>query len=381
MKREDAPSLDLATVAAHGVRAAAPEALPEGERAVPSAEPLYLSSVFDFPTIAASERPLAGEGGYVYARYGLPNPRSLELTVAALEGAEDALATSSGMAAVACGLLALVRAGDRVLVQRDAYGGTVALLATDFARLGIATELVDAYDPAAVAGALEQPARALLVETISNPLAREVDVAALAAVCRSRAATLIVDNTFATPIVARPLADGADVVLHSATKFLGGHHDLCAGVLCGAAPFIRDARGVARRFGMTAAPMDAWLACRGLRTLDVRLTRAQATARELAARLRADPRVPAVHYPGRGAILAFEVPDAPRAVAALRLITLTPSLGGTTTTVSHPASSSHRNLTPTARAALGIPDGLLRLSVGLEAVDDLWTDLGTVLAS
>jgi cystathionine beta-lyase/cystathionine gamma-synthase len=365
----------LDTVCAHGVRADAPAEHP-------SAEPLYQTSVFDFPSIEATDAPLDGRGGYVYARHGLPNARSLELTIAALEGAEDALATSAGMSAIACAALAVARAGDRLLVQRDAYGGSIALFKTDLARLGIAVDAVDAYDPDAVARALERPAAALLVESIANPLAREVDVPALAARCRGKT-VLIVDNTFATPIFQRPLAEGAGVVMHSVTKFLGGHHDLAAGVLAGPAAFIKDARGVARRFGMTAAPFDAWLASRGIRTLAVRMERAQATARDLAARLRSHPDVRAVHYPGRSAILAFELADGPaaaRAIERMKLITLTPSLGGTTTTASHSASSSHRLHSPEERRALGISDGLLRLSIGLEAPDDIWADLTGAVA-
>jgi cystathionine beta-lyase/cystathionine gamma-synthase len=373
-----------ATIAAHTVRAPSPESLPDGERATPSAEPLYQTSVFDFDSIEESDAPLGGRGGYVYARYGLPNARSLELTLAALEGAADALATSSGMSAVACCVLAAARTGERVLVQRDAYGGTLALLARDFARLDVTIESVDAYDADAVRRALERPAKLAIVETLSNPLVREVDVAKLADVCRGRGTLLAVDNTFATPALRRPVESGADVVLHSATKFLGGHHDLCAGVLAGAAAFVAEARGVAKRFGMTAAPLDAWLACRGVRTLDVRMERAQATAMTLAAWLHADRRVRALHHPGWGAMLSFDVGGqeaASRAVRALSLVTLTPSLGGTTTTVSHPATSSHRAMSADERRALGIGDGLLRLSVGLEAVEDLKRDLEAALAA
>jgi cystathionine beta-lyase/cystathionine gamma-synthase len=376
--------LDLSTIAAHGVRAPSPEALPEGERGVPATEPLYLTSVIDFDSIEASMRPLAGEGGYVYARHGMPNGRSLELTMAALEGGEDALATSSGMAAIGCAVLTLAGAGERVLLQRDAYGGTGALIVTDFARLGITVELVDAYDPIAVARALETPAKLVLVESISNPLVRETDVRALAGVCRARGVTLIVDATFATPVVTRPLGEGADVVMHSATKYLGGHHDLCAGVLVGTKDFVARARGVARRFGSVVSPMDAWLAARGLKTLAVRVERAQETAGRLATRLRAHAKVARVHYPGRGALFSFEVADgaaASRVVAALQLMTLTPSLGGTSTGVSHSATSSHRGLSAEARAAIGVSDGLLRVSVGLEAESDLWADLERALAS
>jgi cystathionine beta-lyase/cystathionine gamma-synthase len=303
--------------------------------------------------------------------------------MAALEGGEEALATASGMAAIGCAILSVAGAGDRVLLQRDAYGGTGALVATDFARLGISVEMVDAYEPAAVSRALAAaPAKLVLVESISNPLVRETDVPALAVVCRTRGVTLVVDATFATPVVTRPLAEGADVVMHSATKYLGGHHDLCAGVLVGKADFIERARGVARRFGSVISPMDAWLASRGLKTLVVRVERAQANARAMAERLRAHPKVTAVNYPGRGALLSFDVGSAQaasRLVAGLELVALAPSLGGTATSLSHSATSSHRALTPEARKAIGVTDGLLRVSLGLEAEADLWNDFERAL--
>jgi cystathionine beta-lyase/cystathionine gamma-synthase len=366
------------TIAAHGVRAPAPESLPEGQRSVPTAEPIYPSSVFDFPSIDASLAPLALEGGYAYARFGSPNPRSLELTVAALEGGEDAVATASGMAAIAATVLARAQSGDRVLLQRDAYGGTSALFAQDFARLGLRVEAIDAYDVDAVRRALAAPAAVVLVETYSNPLVRAVDIPALAALCADRRTLFVVDNTFATPIACRPLEHGAQAVVHSATKFLGGHHDLTAGVLVGDARLCHDARAVVRRLGMTAAPFDAWLCCRGLRTLGVRIERAAQSAAALAARLEKHRRVRAVRYPGQGAILSFDLDGgeaAARAVRAFQLIALAPSLGGVTTSVSHAATSSHRGFSPETRRALGIGDGLLRLSVGVEAVDDLWADL------
>jgi cystathionine beta-lyase/cystathionine gamma-synthase len=369
----------LATIAAHGVRAPSPESLPEGLRSVPAAEPIYQTAVFDFPSIEASLRPLAVEGGYVYARYGLPNARTLESTVAALEGAEDGLATSSGTAAILCAVLAVAGAGDRVLVQRDAYGGTITLLGKDLARLGLTVETVDAYDLAAVERAL-RGAKLLVAETISNPLARAADLAGLAKLCRAAGTLLVVDNTFATPVVARPLEAGAHAVVHSATKFLGGHHDLCAGVLVGEAAYIDAARGIARRFGMQASPFDSWLASRGIQTLVVRMERAQENAFELARRLRESGRV--VHHPAMGAILSFDVGSSAKAeavVRGLKLITLTPSLGGTGTTLSHAATSSHRGMTPEERRGLGIGDGLLRVSVGIEAVEDLWRDLSSVL--
>jgi cystathionine gamma-synthase len=337
--------------------------------------------VFEFSSIEASE-PAFDEGGYVYVRNGLPNARSLEASVAALEGAEAALATSSGMAAVLCAVLAATNQGDRVLCQSDAYGGTRAMFAADLARMGLRVDYVDAYDPAKVADGLGNGVALLLVETLSNPLIREVDVGALAWHCRANGTILCVDNTFATPVFRRPLSQGADLVLHSVTKFLGGHHDLCAGVLAGTRELVERARGCAQRMGTLAAPFDAWLAQRGIRSLDVRMQRHQDNARVLAERLHSHARVRAVHYPGFGPMLSFDVgsrAEASRVVQSCHDIRLMPSLGGTETSFSHSASSSHRTLSVEERARLGIGDGLLRLSVGLEDPDDVWDELEKAL--
>ncbi len=340
------------------------------------------TSVFEFGSMEAAEPALAGGDGYVYARYGMPNARTLESTVAALEGAEAALATSSGMAALTCAILACTKPGDRVLCQADAYGGTRALLDRDLTRSGLQIAYVDAYDPAKVGDALAQGASLLIVETLSNPLVREVDVGAISWHCRTYKARLLVDNTFATPVFRRPLTRGADLVLHSVTKFLGGHHDLCAGIVAGDPALIAEARGIALRMGCVASPFDAWLASRGIKTLDVRMLRSQQNARSLAEQLAQHARVTKVHYPGWGAMLSFDVGSRTAAESVVRRasgIPLMPSLGGTETSFSHSASSSHRGLTPEQRAQLGIGEGLLRLSVGIEDPDDLWHELRQAL--
>lgn len=375
---------DVATIAAHGVRAPSPESLPDGLRGVPAAEPLHAAAVFEFDSIEDSDAPLAGRGGYVYARYGTPNLRSLELSVAALERAEDAVATSSGMSAVLGALLAVVGGGDTVAIQADAYGGSLALLDQDLARLGVRNVRVDASDVRACDAALADGARALLVETLGNPLLAEAPLARLAARCRARGAAFLVDNTFATPILRRPVESGADLVIHSATKFLGGHHDLCAGIVAGRADLVAAARGVAKRMGFTAAPFDAWLCCRGLKTLAVRIERAQENAARVADFLRRRRGVVRVLHPGWGALVSFDLGSleaASRFVRALTWMTLTPSLGGVTSALSHAATSSHRGFDPAVRRALGISDGLLRLSVGIEAADDIERDLATGLAA
>jgi len=368
-----------ATLTARGERAPAPGT----DVGRPSAEPLYQTAVFDFPSIAASEPAFEGNG-YVYTRNGRPNAASLEQSIAKLEGAEAALATASGMTAVLCALWAATKPGERVLCQRDVYGGTRALLDADAPRLGLTVEYIDAYEPAKVADGLARGARFLLVETLSNPLLREVDIGALAWHTRAASAVLCVDNTMATPVFRRPLEQGADLVLHSVTKFLGGHHDLCAGALAGRRTLIDAARAASVRMGLSAAPLDAWLAQRGLRTLSVRMQRAQATARTLAPRLNEHAAVRQVHYPGWGALLSLDLGDraaAERLVTRCTQIRLTPSLGGTETALSHSASSSHRALSAEERARLGIGEGLLRMSVGLEEASDLWDELAQALSS
>jgi cystathionine beta-lyase/cystathionine gamma-synthase len=346
----------------------------------PHVAPLVQTSVWDFATIEDSLPAMTGEG-YVYRRNGLPNADELGAAVAALEGAEDGIATASGMGAIAAAVLSLCGAGDKVILQADAYGGSTALLAVDGGRLGLEIVSADVYDQDAF-DRVAAGARVALVETVSNPLLRCVDVAALAARCRRHGVTLIVDNTFSTPLRDRPLADGADLVMHSVTKFLSGHHDISAGALVGSRALIDKARGLSVRMGLGAAPLDSWLAVRGLRTLHLRMERAWATSAELARRLGGHPAVRRVHAAERCAMLSIDLGSraaASRLVAALRLITLSPSLGGVTTTASHSATSSHRALTPAQREAAGIGEGLLRLSIGVEHVDDVWRDLAAGL--
>lgn len=370
--------LDPRTVCAHSVRAPAPESLPPGAASVPSAEPIYQTTAFDFHSLGQSQT-VDEQGGYVYSRFGLPNGRTLERTMAALEGGDEALATCSGMAALGCALMSMAKPGKKVLFQQDGYGGTVSLLREDFQRLGTQVEAVDVYDLDVVAKILAQGPGALIVETISNPLCLLPKLEALASLCKNAGVRLIVDNTFATPWLARPLSLGADLVLHSASKFLGGHHDLTAGVLVGSSELIAAARGVAKRFGAVVSPLDAWLTTRGLRTLPLRMERASENARALCARLKAHASVEQIHDPGLGAMFSFVVPDAARVVEQLQLIPIVPSLGGTITSISHPATSSHTMVPPEIRAELGISEGLLRISTGIEDVGDLWQDLDQAL--
>ena len=393
------PGWGLSTLSVHG---AGPGA--EAERSSPSAptvQPIYQTSVYTFPDLGSLDAVQDGtQPGYMYGRYGLPNHATLERAVAVLEGGGAALACASGMGATAAALLAALSGGGKVAAARDVYGGTYGLL-EELGRFGVKTTWVDAGKMAEVDAALADGCRLLLVETISNPLVRVADLPALAAAAHRAGALLLVDNTFATPCLCRPLSLGADAVYHSATKFLGGHSDLTAGVLVGTAPFIRDARRVAMRFGPTLGPHDAWLAVRGMKTLNLRMARTCENALALATYLAGHPKVAAVQYPGLashpdhlvarriltggfGGMLAFElrggIEAADALVKALRLITLAPSLGGVATTLSHPAKTSHRGLSALERERLGVRDGLLRLSAGIEDAPDLTADLAQALA-
>lgn len=390
------PGWGLSTLSVHGAGTGDEGPSPS----TPTAPPIYQTSVYTFPDLASLDAVQDGTArGYMYGRYGLPDHTALERAVAALEGAEAAVACASGMGAIAAALLAALSGGGKVAAARELYGGTYGLL-EELGRFGVGTTWVDAGNLAGVEAALKGGCRLLLVETLSNPLVRVADLPALAAAAHLAGALFLVDNTFATPCLCRPLRHGADAVVHSVTKFLGGHHDLTAGVLVGTARFIREARRVAMRFGPTLGPHDAWLAVRGMKTLSLRMARTCENALALAAFLAGHPKVTAVHYPGLpshpgnplacrlltggfGGVLAFEMRGGLEAadalVKALRLITLVPSLGGVATTLSHPVKTSHRGLSPAERERLGVRDGLLRLSVGIEDAADLTADLAQAL--
>lgn len=334
--------------------------------------------------------------GTVYGTHGAPNQRALEKLVASLEGAQDAFVAAGGMAAVLAILFAMLGRGDRVVASRDLYGNTLRLL-NDFNRFGVTAQFVTTGDLGAVRTVLSAGARLLLAETISNPRMRVADIPALAELAHAHGALLVIDNTFASPHHCRPLALGADLVIESATKFLAGHHDVVLGAVAGARTHLDPIRATAVRASLTARPLDAWLTERSIATLLPRLEHASRSALEIARWLREQDGVGAVHYPGLtdhpdhavaarllengfGAMLSFEIEGGREAVnrllGALRTIRLVLSLGGVATTLSHPATSSHRALSPQARAALGIHDGFLRLSVGVEDLQDIIADLG-----
>lgn len=377
-----------------------------GGRDVPSASrpltpPLYQTNVFVFDSMDQVEAVWEGrEPGFVYGRYGTPNHAMLEGMVAALEGGEAAVACASGMGATTALILGLFRRGDHLVAARDLYGSTTALFDDEVGRLGIEVSFVDAADPERVVAALTPKTRAVFVEALSNPLLRLVDIEALAARLSGRGVELIVDSSLASPAVLKPVGLGAGVVLHSATKFISGHGDVTAGVMVGARAVVERVRAATIRVGTNLSPFDAWLATRGLRTLHVRLERQCANALALARFLEGCPEVARVYYPGlpshpqhglaarlfkngAGAMLSFDLgggaPAVERLMKGLRLIEFAPSFGDVATTWSYPARTSHRRISDAAKAEIGIGPGLVRLSVGIEAVEDLMEDLDQAL--
>ncbi len=363
---------------------------PETGPSEPLAPPITLASVHRFPDLdtlgAASRGELAREG--FYRRYGHANGRQLEECVASLEGSEDALACTSGMAAAHAMISALAARGGLVVAARDLYGGTTSLLRQLLPRLGVELRFLPLED---MERALPSGTKLALAETISNPLVRVADLSRLAKSARAAGARLLIDNTFASPVLCRPLEWGADVVWHSGTKFLNGHGDAMSGIVCGSKELLRPMRKLAILVGGTVSPLDAWLTLRGIKTVGVRVERASRNAALIARRLGRHPKVLRVHYPGaqryvspgRGPVLSFEVrggvKGADRFVRACRLLELAPSLGDVSTTLSHPARSSHAGLTPAERAAIGVTDGLLRVSTGIEDSADILEDFEQAL--
>jgi cystathionine beta-lyase/cystathionine gamma-synthase len=368
----------------------------------PVAPPIVQTSVYAYPDIAAVDAVHDGEtAGYIYGRYGVPNHVALEVALCDLEGGEAALATTSGTSAIASTLFALLASGDRVVAASNIYGGTRGLLNNELQRFGVRVSYVHPADGDAIAAALaEQPSPKLVwADSLSNPSLLASDIPLLAELAHAAGALLVIDNTFATPLHCRPLALGADLVLHSATKFIGGHNDTSAGAVLGRSALVEAIRGVAIRLGAIGAPFEAWLALRGLRTLEVRLRRSSANALALAEALEGHPRVTRVHYPGLasdpghavalrtlrdgfGSMVSVDfgsAASARRVLDGLRLIAFAETLGGLMTTVVHPRSASYRTLTPEQLAAIGVSEGLTRFSIGIEAVEDLIADVTNAL--
>ncbi|MBB1519420.1 O-succinylhomoserine sulfhydrylase [Aquipseudomonas guryensis] len=371
---------------------------PEGEHG----EALFLTSSYVFRTAADAAARFAGEvPGNVYSRYTNPTVRAFEERMAALEGAEQAVATSSGMSAILAIVMSLCSAGDHVLVSRSVFGSTISLFEKYLKRFGIEVDYPPLADLAGWEGAFKANTRLLFVESPSNPLAELVDIAALAEISHAHGALLVVDNCFCTPALQQPLKLGADIVMHSATKYIDGQGRALGGVVAGRKAQMEGVVGFLRTAGPTLSPFNAWLFLKGLETLRVRMQAHCASAQHLAEWLEQQPGIEHVYYSGLpshpqhelakrqqsgfGAVVSFEVrggKDAAwRFIDATKVISITTNLGDTKTTIAHPATTSHGRLSPQERANAGIRDNLVRVAVGLEDIADLKADLARGLAA
>ena len=369
----------------------------------PLVPPIVASAVFVARDADHMNRVYEGqEQGFTYAREGSPNAELLAAKIASLERAECGFITSSGMSAVAAIVLGLLKSGDHVVAGDQLYGRTLRLVSQELPRFGFATDLVDATDAAAVERAIRPNTRLLLVEAVSNPLLRIPDIAALGALAGSRGVLLVVDNTFPTPLAFRPFSLGADVVFHSITKMLAGHSDVTLGAVCGSREITRPIREAIVTWGLNGSPFDCWLAERGMNTLELRVARGNANAAALADFLARQAPIRRVFYPGRadhpdhavarrlfgeqfGNMVTFEITGGRESVnrfmRALRSIPFAPTLGDVSTMISHPAVTSHRGLTADAREALGIREGTVRVSVGVEEFPVLEDEFRAALAA
>jgi O-succinylhomoserine sulfhydrylase len=360
-------------------------------------EALYLTSSFVFENAAqAAARFANAEPGYVYSRFSNPTVTGFQERLAALEGADACVATASGMSAILATVMGLMKAGDHIVSSPSIFGATVQLFTTVLAKFGVETTFVESVDPRAWQRAVRPSTRLLFLETPSNPITEVADIAALADVARSSSALLAIDNCFCTPALQLPLALGADLVIHSATKYLDGQGRVLGGAVLGRRDLIMDGVfGFLRTAGPSLSPFNAWVLLKGLETLRIRMEAQSAAAWELARWLEGHPRVERVYYPwleshpqhalakrqqrAGGAIVSFDVrggkPAAWRVVDATRLVSITANLGDTKTTITHPASTTHGRISAEARKAAGIGDGLLRVAVGLESVADIKADL------
>jgi O-succinylhomoserine sulfhydrylase len=367
------------------------------------AEPLFLTSSFVFDSAAQAAARFAGsEEGFVYSRYTNPTVRSFEERLAALEGAECCVSTASGMAAILGCVMGLMRAGEHIVASRSLFGATTQLFNNLLSKFGISTTYVSLTDPDEWAAAVTPATRMFFVETPSNPLMEIADVGALSEVARRAGAWLVVDNCFCSPALQRPLSLGADIVIHSATKYLDGQGRVMGGAVVGRRDLVFDPlTAFLRNAGATLSPFNAWVVLKGLETLKIRMEAQSATALSLARWLEAHPAVARVHYPGLpshpqhalamrqqrtgGAIVSFEVKgereQAWRVIDSTRMISITANLGDTKTTITHPASTTHGRVSAEARLAAGIGEGLLRVSVGLESLEDLLLDLSSGLGA
>ena len=359
-------------------------------------EALFLTSSFVFDNAEEAAKRFIGEApGNIYSRFTNPTVTMFEERLAAMEGAEQCIATASGMSAILACVLGLLKSGDHIVASRSLFGATVNLFNNIIRKFGVETTYVSATDVAEWKAAVRSDTRLLFLETPSNPLTEISDIAAIAGVAKQCGALLAVDNCFCTPILQHPLQLGADIVIHSATKYIDGQGRALGGAVLGGKKDLESIYGVLRTAGPTMSPFNAWVFLKGIETLKIRMEAHSANALQLAQWLEKQPNVSRVLYPGLpshpqhklamkqqktgGGIVSFEVKGgrdaAWRVIDNTRLLSITANLGDAKTTITHPASTTHARITPEARAAAGITDGLIRIAVGLEAVADIQNDL------
>ena len=365
------------------------------------AEPIFTTSSFVFESAAQAADFFAKENGEVniYSRFTNPTVACFEERLAALEGGERAVATSSGMAAILSVCLAFLKQGDEVVCSRSVFGSTVSLFNKFISKQGVRVHYVDLKDLSAWEAACNAKTRLFFAETPSNPLCELADLGALSQLAKTQGVQLVVDNCFCTPVLQKPLAWGADIVVHSATKYLDGQGRMVGGAVVGSEEAMREVFGVVRTAGPCMSPFNAWVFLKGLETLKLRMEAHSANALELATWLEQQPGVKAVHYAGLpshpqhelakkqmlrfGGVLAFEMDAgqeaAWRVIDTTQMLSITANLGDAKTTITHPATTTHARVAPEARLAAGITDGLVRIAVGLEAIEDIKADLAPAL--
>ena len=361
-----------------------------------NSEALFLTSSFTFESAAqAAARFIGEEPGNIYSRFTNPTVTMFEERLAALEGAEQCVATASGMSAILACVMGLLRAGDHIVASRSIFGATINLFNNIIKKFGVETTYVSATDATEWQAAVRPNTKLFFLETPSNPLTEISDIAAIAAVAKGCGALLAVDNCFCTPILQRPFELGADIVIHSATKYIDGQGRVLGGAVLGSKKLMEPVFGFLRTAGPTMSAFNAWIFLKGLETLKIRMDAHSANSLQLARWLEAQPNVARVFYPGLpshpqyelamrqqksgGGIVSFEVKGgkeaAWRVIDNTRMISITANLGDTKTTITHPASTTHGRIAPEARTAAGITDGLIRIATGLEAVVDIQNDL------
>ncbi|MET1029701.1 trans-sulfuration enzyme family protein [Domibacillus tundrae] len=350
--------------------------------------PIYQTSVFSFDSLEEMEGYYNGEAPYLYTRVGNPNADELANTTARLEGAPAGVAASSGLGAIMAAVLAVAKSGDHLVAAHDVYGGTFYMLKEELARMGIDTSFVNFEDEKAIEAAIRPETVILYTESITNPFLRVENLSRMSALAQEKELVLIVDNTFATPYLVKPFELGADMVVHSATKYIGGHSDVSAGVVVGKEEYIAAARSRVVNIGLNLSPFESWLACRGAKTLGLRMERQSANAQKVSDWLSTQPNVKGVFYPkgvsekGNGAIVTIELADhTDEAVffRSLGWIQIVPSLAGVETTVSWPFGTSHRSLNAEEKAAVGVSEKTVRISIGIEEAEDIISELEKAL--